>query len=81
MSVAGHYTVGFVKGLFWRFRKRREIVQKIKKLDAWGWAREVAQHDSELTLHQEEEARAWGWGARKGSGVSVPEYIPPGRRT
>lgn len=72
-----HYAVGYAYGLTLRVLSKASAEQKIVELDIWGWIREVAQHDSDLTLHQIEEAKAWGAGARKARGVNPPLPVPP----
>ena len=72
-----HYTAGFLYGVSLRIVSRSAAEQKIIELDLWAWNREVEQHDPELTPHQIEEAMAWGRGARRGLGLSLPFPVPP----
>jgi len=72
-----HYTVGYAYGLTLRFLSDAKAIQKIVELDIWGWNREVAQHDSDLSLHQIEEAAAWGKGARSARDLYPPYPVPP----
>jgi len=72
-----HYTVGFAYGVALRFLPDSKAEQKIVELDRWGWAREVAQHDPDLTQHQIEEAAAWGKGARAARRLNPPKPVPP----
>lgn len=72
-----HYTVGYAYGLTLLVLPKTKVEQKIVKLDIWGWNREVAQHDDTLTEHQQQEAAAWGAGARKATGLINLSYPHP----
>jgi len=72
-----HYTAGFAYGLLLRALSDTAAEKKIVNLYIWGWEREVAQHDPDLTPHQIEEARAWGDGASKARRLSVGLPTPP----
>jgi len=71
MSVASHYAVGYGWGWLWRFAPLRWKEARAIRLDEWGWAREVRQHDPTLSPHQQAEALAWGDGFR------VAANLPP----
>lgn len=72
-----HFTVGYAYGLTLKLVSKEKAIAKIIELDVWGWNREVAQHDPDLTPHQIEEAMAWGAGARAARGVNPPFPVPP----
>jgi len=77
MSVLNHWLAGYGYGLGLRFVSRVKAEAAIVRLDLWGWAREVTQHDSDLSPHQRAEARAWGEGARFARGLNPPLPKPP----
>lgn len=73
-----HYWGGYWMALPWWFRFMAERLKRLEQIDLYGWAREVAQHDPQLTPHQIEEAKAWGLGARKALRLpAVPFPSPP----
>jgi hypothetical protein len=82
-SWKSHYTVGYAYGLTLRTLSKSNIEKKILDLDLWGWDREWKQnlksnspHDV-MSEHKMQEARAWGQGARKSSGLNPPFPVPP----
>jgi len=77
LDEALHFLGGYMKALPWRIASPGAREQRIFTIDLYGWSREVAQHDPELTEHQISEARAWGRGARACLGVDPPYPSPP----
>lgn len=78
-----HYTVGFAYGIALRATPKAYAEKKIIELDHWAWEREweqnlVSTHPNEImSAHQQQEARAWGDGARAARGVNPPRPSPP----
>lgn len=72
-----HFIGGFFKAIrfYWCSFLRRQ--SKVREIDLYGWAREVEQHDPNLTPPQIAEARAWGLGARAALRVNPPFPQPP----
>lgn len=71
MSIRSHYAAGYGLGLLWRFAPRSRSEAQAMKLDQWAWKREERQNlagenpNHPMSVHQQQEARAWGEGFRK----------------
>ena len=80
-----HYVVGYAYGLTLKTLKlsNDKIEKRIQDLDAWGYKREWEQNlnannpNDVMSEHQMQEAKAWGKGARKSSGLNPPLPTPP----
>jgi hypothetical protein len=59
----------------WLSREYR--LARLVDIDLYGWNREVAQHDPDLSPHQIKEAMAWGAGARRALRLEGTPYPAP----
>lgn len=71
MSVSSHYAAGYALGLLWRFAPMTFRRAQAKRLDRWGYRRELRQKREsgdqtppypKLSEHQLYEAYAWADG-------------------
>lgn len=72
-----HFLGGWFKGLPWRWASYHARLARVYEVDRWAWAREVAQHDPDLTPHQIREAAAWGAGTRAAVRLPAAPWAPP----
>lgn len=80
-----HYVAGYAYGLVLKTLSLSDgaLGKRILDLDLRGWEREWKQNlksknpNTVMSEHQVQEARAWGQGARKSTGLNPPFPSPP----
>jgi len=73
-----HFLGGFAMALPYAFSSAAIRFRELRRIYVYGWDREVAQHDPDLSEHQIREARAWGLGAARPLRlVGTPAPMPP----